>query len=149
MTRLIFHDPSGRRARQVSLAGWTISIVSSLLCVAFIASLFVVPTLPGLTFNTDRKTAVPINHLAVPGLADIAARLAAETRARQANVPRAIYPAAIKIAAPPRVLHPAAARQAPLTIGFYANWDDNSYSSLKHRLNNLDWVVPTWLTIAA
>ena len=36
-------------------------------------------------------------------------------------------------------------REKPLTIGFYANWDDSSFSSLRNNLQNLDWVVPSWL----
>ena len=40
---------------------------------------------------------------------------------------------------------PGERRDKPLTIGFYANWDDSSFSSLRNNLQNLDWVVPSWL----
>ena len=35
----------------------------------------------------------------------------------------------------------------PLTIGFYVNWDDSSYSSLTRNLSQLDWIVPEWLRL--
>ena len=35
----------------------------------------------------------------------------------------------------------------PLSIGFYVNWDDNSYPALKRALPNLDWLIPTWLSL--
>ncbi len=144
----IFYDPTGRRARRVSLAGWTLSIVSSLLCAAFVASLLIVPSLPDMTFAGARKTST--QRLAAPGLAKLAAALADEARAKQRGVPRATYPAVMNVAYPssPPAKPATQARAAPLTIGFYANWDDSSYSSLKHRLGDLDWVVPTWLSLA-
>jgi peptidoglycan-N-acetylglucosamine deacetylase len=33
----------------------------------------------------------------------------------------------------------------PLSIGFYVNWDKNSYQDLKRELPRLDWVIPSWL----
>ena len=35
----------------------------------------------------------------------------------------------------------------PLTIGFYVNWDDSSYSSLNRNLSQLDWIVPEWVRL--
>lgn len=32
----------------------------------------------------------------------------------------------------------------PLSVGFYINWDESSYESLKRNLDHLDWVVPEW-----
>src|SRR5262249_16644190 len=40
-----------------------------------------------------------------------------------------------------------AAPAKPLAIGFYVNWDDSSYQSLKRNLAKLDWVVPEWLRL--
>src|SRR5215510_14070716 len=33
----------------------------------------------------------------------------------------------------------------PLSIGFYIDWDESSYSSLERNLNQLDWVMPQWV----
>ncbi len=32
----------------------------------------------------------------------------------------------------------------PIVVGFYVNWDDNSYASLKLHKDALDWVVAEW-----
>jgi peptidoglycan-N-acetylglucosamine deacetylase len=34
-----------------------------------------------------------------------------------------------------------------LSIGFYVNWDDNSYPALKRALPHLDWLIPGWLNL--
>src|SRR5260370_38930192 len=31
-----------------------------------------------------------------------------------------------------------------VVVGFYVNWDDNSYASLKLHKDALDWVVAEW-----
>jgi cellulose synthase/poly-beta-1,6-N-acetylglucosamine synthase-like glycosyltransferase/peptidoglycan/xylan/chitin deacetylase (PgdA/CDA1 family)/spore germination protein YaaH len=33
----------------------------------------------------------------------------------------------------------------PMALGFYVNWDDSSYESLKRHLDQLDRLVPEWL----
>ncbi|PYS82153.1 MAG: polysaccharide deacetylase [Acidobacteria bacterium] len=35
----------------------------------------------------------------------------------------------------------------PLAVGFYVNWDDSSYASLKSNINELDWLVPEWIRL--
>jgi peptidoglycan-N-acetylglucosamine deacetylase len=34
-----------------------------------------------------------------------------------------------------------------LSIGFYVNWDDNSYPALRRALPHLDWLIPGWLNL--
>jgi len=41
----------------------------------------------------------------------------------------------------------SASSSKPLAIGFYVNWDDSSYQSLKHHVAELDWVVPEWIRL--
>ncbi|MBR8830736.1 MAG: glycosyltransferase [Chlorogloea purpurea SAG 13.99] len=36
-------------------------------------------------------------------------------------------------------------RVAPEHIGFYVNWDDNSFTSLKRNIANLDKLMPEWI----
>jgi len=47
-------------------------------------------------------------------------------------------------ARPPSISKPA---DRPLSIGFYVNWDDNSYPALQRSLPHLDWVVPAWMAL--
>ncbi|HST50805.1 MAG TPA: glycosyltransferase [Pyrinomonadaceae bacterium] len=35
----------------------------------------------------------------------------------------------------------------PLAVGFYVNWDDSSYASLKRNIKELDWLVPEWIRL--
>jgi spore germination protein YaaH len=44
-------------------------------------------------------------------------------------------------------LTPIIPTSRPLSIGFYVNWDDSSYESLKRNLDHLDWIIPAWVTI--
>ncbi|MFA7319532.1 MAG: glycosyltransferase [Parcubacteria group bacterium] len=39
----------------------------------------------------------------------------------------------------------ATASFRPKVLGFYVNWDDNSFSSLKENIQNMDELVPEWL----
>src|SRR5437016_13205297 len=51
-------------------------------------------------------------------------------------------------AAPPTITPlpaPASFGAKQLTIGFYIDWDESSYSSLERNLNSLDWVMPQWV----
>ena len=38
-------------------------------------------------------------------------------------------------------------KERSLSIGFYVNWDDNSYPALKQALPHLDWVIPSWMSL--
>ena len=50
-----------------------------------------------------------------------------------------------KLQEAPATRHSEQSNGKPLAIGFYVNWDDNGYSSLKNYIQSLDWVVPSWL----
>src|SRR4029078_12450353 len=45
---------------------------------------------------------------------------------------------------PPTPPAPIVPTTRPLSVGFYINWDESSYESLKRNLDHLDWVVPEW-----
>ena len=148
----VFFDPTGKRARRVSLVAWSLAVLSTLLFAAFIASVLVVPVLPGVDFRRVHPVAIKPTATGAPvspTLLRHAAALAAEVRARQHGIPRALHSRMMPITParrPPPAFLPAD-RAKPLTIGFYVNWDDSSYASLRRSLGSLDWVVPTWLNV--
>ena len=39
---------------------------------------------------------------------------------------------------------PASFGDKQLTVGFYIDWDESSFSSLERNLQSLDWVMPQW-----
>jgi len=45
---------------------------------------------------------------------------------------------------PPTVPAPIVPATRPLSVGFFVNWDESSYESLKRNLDHLDWVVAEW-----
>src|SRR5215213_418487 len=45
---------------------------------------------------------------------------------------------------PPTVPGPIVPTTRPLSVGFFINWDESSYESLKRNLDHMDWVVAEW-----
>ncbi|PWK91997.1 glycosyltransferase [Fulvimonas soli] len=146
----IFFDPTGRRASHVSRLGLAIAVVSTLFALACAASLFVAPNLDTLRLGRHGHGlhALAGVKAAAPQLLKPAEKLAAEVRARQKQLHPPRQPAARS--APARTPPPSLDRPAdrPLAIGFYVNWDDNSYPALKRALPSLDWVIPSWLSVS-
>ncbi|MGN6383126.1 MAG: polysaccharide deacetylase, partial [Dyella sp.] len=142
----VFFDPTGRRASRLSRLGLTLAVISTLFAIAFVLSLFVGPTMAGLQLGRHGKGLHALNgvKMAAPALAKRAAQLAAEVRAHHHGNHGARARGALR--APPPSLDKPAGRA--LAIGFYVNWDDSSYPSLKRALPTLDWVVPSWMSIS-
>jgi cellulose synthase/poly-beta-1,6-N-acetylglucosamine synthase-like glycosyltransferase/spore germination protein YaaH/peptidoglycan/xylan/chitin deacetylase (PgdA/CDA1 family) len=124
MADLIFHDPTGRRARLVRLSGGLVLAVAALMVAAFFATLAVAPRLPGLQLKDPRV------------LQALHQETAHRLKGRQAwtKVPR------------PKTLGAGPAR--PLSIGFYVSWDEDSRASLRDNVNQLDVVSPQWLALS-
>lgn len=81
----------------------------------------------------------------VPHLLPSVRNLARKAQSTKKQFPHSALPSASAQAKAKIVKVPGERREKPLTIGFYANWDDSSFSSLRNNLQNLDWVVPSWL----
>jgi cellulose synthase/poly-beta-1,6-N-acetylglucosamine synthase-like glycosyltransferase/peptidoglycan/xylan/chitin deacetylase (PgdA/CDA1 family) len=145
----IFFDATGRRAARLSLVGWTVAILSTILGIAFIANLLVAPQMATVNF-TSRLTAIHlpelVNKATAPGLLKSATRLAVEARSVRLE---AIRNHLKKLArGTPAHAFPAALKPQPnrsLSIGFYETYEEASYPALKRALPNLDWVIPNWL----
>jgi peptidoglycan-N-acetylglucosamine deacetylase len=157
----IFFDPTGRRAHVLARLAWVLGTISTLVIVLFIATLMVVDR-PGVERPDPRAphpsircawepTCSPAHALniptaAAPGLLKIAANLAADLR-REERALRTRHPQAQVADRRPVPVSLAPLGDRSLSIGFYANWDDNSYPALKRVLPHLDWIIPGWLTL--
>ena len=129
--------------------GWIVSVVSTIVLVLFVASLFFLPAVSVLPLDPPHKrTAVATaNDVAqrrelLPAarrLADAARSTTAATKWQGSTMPKAT--AKQLLAARGR------ADSRPLAIGFYVTWDDSSFASLAAALPKLDWVVPSWLEL--
>ncbi len=150
----VFHDPHGRRWRRVRRVWLAISIIVTALAAIFIASVFANPVLPN--FNLRALASLPHSVDLKPKPPNIPANpVERKARKAQADLQRALattkYVAPGKrrshIAAvppPPTVPAPIVPATRPLSVGFFINWDESSYESLKRNLDHLDWVIAEW-----
>lgn len=147
----IFFDPTGRRARRLRRVQWVLGSVFSLIAIAFAGYLLVIG--PAATSDLTGRAAA-LFHLPLDGTTfekvdtKSTKRVASELRARQRDLARDSMA---------KRAHQARTKQVPawlvgtpgraLSMGFYANWDDNSLPALKRALPQLDWVIPAWLNL--
>lgn len=141
--------------------GWLFGAAITLLVVTFVASVLINPVLPRLDLRqvaalpnaTDTRLQPPVIVTNRPQQRALRANAALQrTLAKTPAVPGR-RPSQIKVA-PPKpnipIIQPLLPNGAkPLAIGFYVNWDDSSYQSLKRNLAEMDWVVPEWLRLQA
>ena len=153
----VFHDPEGRRWRRVKRTWLALAVVITSLAAIFIISVLANPALP--TFKLRQLVSLPHSADLTPKRPNLptnrseqrAKKSKAELQKALANTKR-IVPgkrrSQLPIAPPPPTLPaPATPTTRPLSIGFYTNWDDSSYESLKRNLDHLDWVIPEWLNL--
>ena len=148
----VFFDVTGRRAARISTVGWVAAVISTIVFVGFIASLVI--AVPGSNVDLPGR-ASPLNRpdlvkkAIAPQFLKSAAQLASEARNRRLEIARlrrlrSDLPSRVL----PAILKPQAGR--PLAIAFYVNWGESgeaSFASLKRNLKQLDWVMPSWLSL--
>ena len=142
----IFYDPEQKRWPRLRRGALATGLVLSVLIGVLVTSILVNPVLPALRLPSvsllpsSSHLAPPRAPLLLPAreraLREAKRKLGFERR-RQALLRRAPKPAT-----PP----PAG---APITAGFYVNWDDASMSSLRRNLDHLDLLIPEWLHLDA
>ncbi|MBY8827577.1 polysaccharide deacetylase family protein [Hephaestia mangrovi] len=127
----VFYDASGRRRRRFALAVIAFAILILLAAAVFFVSVGAVPRAPLLPVRSE---AAAMHRLRPPHEGVL-------TRTR-----RSIdwYARAIFGAVPARR---GAAANAPLAIAFHAPWDPSSTASLRRHIDQLDWLVPGWLSV--
>jgi cellulose synthase/poly-beta-1,6-N-acetylglucosamine synthase-like glycosyltransferase/peptidoglycan/xylan/chitin deacetylase (PgdA/CDA1 family)/spore germination protein YaaH len=154
----VFYDPAGRRWRRVRRTWLALAVLVTTLAAIFIISVLANPVLPrfnlkqieGLPRASDLKPEPPPAPLPPREQKAKRAKEELEQALSKTHVTpgkrRAQLPVVPPPAAPPVVQLPAPGvpTTKPLSIGFYVNWDDSSYASLKRNLNQLDWVMPEW-----
>ncbi len=147
----IFFDPTGRRARRLRRIQWFFGSVFSLIAVAFAGYLLVIS--PSTTSDLTGQAAA-LFHLPLDGTTfdkvdpKSTKRVAAGLRARQRDLARdAMAARAHQARTKTGPTWVAGSQGRALSMGFYANWDDNSLPALKRALPQLDWVIPAWLNL--
>ena len=161
ISKPIFFDPTGQRGRVLSRLAWALGTISALVTVVFMATLMVVdrpgvkrpdPTAPHPSIRCAWEPTCSAAHAlkstaaADPELLKTAANLAADLR-KEERALRTRHPQAEVVNRRPVPASLASPGDRSLSVGFYANWDDNSYPALKRALPNLDWIIPGWLSL--
>ena len=121
----VFYDPSGRRRRR--FAGALIAFVSLVILALAVFAVSIVETPAGqpLPFEVERP---PVRGVA---------QLAHEAGRKVAHVFTGSWLLAGN--------KPAAGRA--LTVAFHAPWDDSSVASLSRHVEDVDWLVPGWMSV--
>ena len=149
----VFFDPAGRRWPRVRLAWLALAFLLTLLTATLVTSVLVNPVLPQLSFRPVSTLRQAVNkrlqatNLPKASREQKAGRVEASLR-RSLTRTRTLLggPLAETSLVRPASTVPITASSAtkPLAIGFYVNWDDSSYESLKRNVTELDWLVPEW-----
>src|ERR1700758_1034164 len=127
MHELVFHDPTGRRARRVRLFWGLLVSLGALLIAAFFATLATAPRLPNVTLKDPRV------------LQALHAENSHKLKGRQhwTKIPHPLARAAGASGGPAQ----------PLSVAFYVSWDESSRESLVDHVGGLDVVSPQWVQL--
>lgn len=123
-TNPIFFDASGKRRRQFTLAVLAFIALLLLSAVLFAATIMRMSPAPALPFQVERPGGTPS---------------AIERGARR--VERAIVHRGRTL------LTGRPANRTSLAVAFHAPWDSSSAASLQRHVNELDWLVPGWVSV--
>ena len=123
----VFFDPTGRRGRVLAKLAWAVGALSALVTVLLMAAPMVV-----------LRPAASLDPLAHSTVTVREKERELRTHHPQAESPPDRRPVPMALKGPD---------ERSLSIGFYVNWDDNSYPALKRDLPHLDWLIPGWLNL--
>ena len=139
----IFYDPRHRRWRRFTRTVQCIAAVCSCIVAALLLSVLINPVLPSLGLAPVRG--LPrTHHLVPPQPKPLPSRPERRfQRAKQKLTQR------LAKTRPPGPSATLAAPPGPSAfIGYYVNWDDTSFTSLKQNLTHIDKLMPEWLHLA-
>src|SRR6185312_5794871 len=128
MADLVFHDPTGRRARRVRFMGGLVASFLALLVAAFFATLAFAPRLPTVSLKDPGALPSALHQ-------ETAHKL--KGRGQWNRIPH------------PRGAAASGGPARPLAIGFYVTWDESSRESLADHIDQLDVISPQWVTLTS
>ncbi len=149
----VFLDPSGRRWRRVRGLALSLSVVTTVLAAMLIAVVLIPPVLPAVVGRRLHR-----DLAAAPKWATTRARrehLASRRRLFAAleheHAVPALRPGQLPLPTfgATRDIRSDTAKRDALVAGFYVNWDDNSFASLRAHAAELDWVLCEWGFLSA
>ena len=151
----VFYSESGKRWRKFRGLWISLAVVMTLFAAVFVVSVLVNPFLPQVRLKPNaslpqEKDIVPTtpekpitqHEAAIKNIGKEA--IAEQARRDKSNNEKANRALSSKIVPIEQLQN----KGRPLSIGFYVNWDDSSYTSLKQNINELDWIVPEWIRLS-
>jgi cellulose synthase/poly-beta-1,6-N-acetylglucosamine synthase-like glycosyltransferase/peptidoglycan/xylan/chitin deacetylase (PgdA/CDA1 family)/spore germination protein YaaH len=142
--RTIFFDAKGKRSRYTGRISLFIGFITLVLVGIFITSLFIQPIIPKIRL----KPTQPANNEYKEDYQKNAQEVAKVEAAKRNTIKQEKQQKAEAFFASHPQPTPQNKPGKPLAIGFYVNWDDSSYTSLKRNFNQLDWLVPEWIRLS-
>lgn len=139
--RPVFFDPNKKRWPKIKAGAFLAAGLVSAALFVLVATVLLNPALESLSLPSARFLPHP-NHTSPP----LSLKTTTAMDARLANLKHKL---AKEIKSSHR--HPPADHTVPAqpyankAIGFFVNWDDASFSSLKKNIGNLDILIPEWL----
>jgi len=144
MASPVFHDPEQRRWRRFKRIAQILGAILSIIFGVLIVSVLVNPALPSLGLSAA-KNLPQAHHLAPPPPTKPPARR--RHKFQTAKTKLAEYLKQNQPIVLPAVSSPPVGKAE--LIGFYVNWDDTSFTSLKKNLPRLDKLIPEWLHLTS
>jgi len=141
MERHIFFDPSGRRWPAFKRLLMSLALLTSILGAVLCVTVLLLPASPAagiyrdaiksFILKRDTRTEATRAYLAAQAKQKLLRKIAGEGTS------------------PARRGHVAAPGHAyTTTVGFYVNWDPNSFNSFRAHLDALSYVMPEWLSLS-
>ena len=122
----------------------SIAAVGSCIVAVLLASVLMNPVLPSLGLPPIR--ALPhVHHLVPRSPNPFPTALARRFQRAKQRLTKSLAKARLPGTSPV----PAAPHGPSEFIGYYVNWDDTSFTSLKQNLAHLDKLMPEWLHLAS
>jgi cellulose synthase/poly-beta-1,6-N-acetylglucosamine synthase-like glycosyltransferase/peptidoglycan/xylan/chitin deacetylase (PgdA/CDA1 family)/spore germination protein YaaH len=142
----IFYDPARRRWRRFKRGSQLLLAVGSLIFAALLVSIVINPVLPSLGLPAARVLP-QVHHVSPPRPKTFVGH--SERRFQKTKSRLKTYLASVRTQPSPPASPQAPASQQTKLFGFYVNWDDTSFTSLKQNLASLDTLIPEWLHLAS
>src|SRR5258707_4195459 len=148
----VFIDLPGRRWRHIRRAALAVGIVTTTLAVVLVGTLFLTPPIPPeLPLATSNNEPIARETTGRPGaftkvdLLRLAYRRKLAEAMKQYGTPSSRRPETVPMVNVGTGNRPP--RSESIVAGFYVNWADNSFASLKRNYDKLDWVIGEWAFI--
>ncbi|CAN5306272.1 glycosyltransferase [soil metagenome] len=116
----VFYEPYGKRWKLTRITLLSIGLIIAAFITVFMGSLYFTPFLPDFSIRAKSIVAQGNKTENQPGTdnSQIPANVSNNNLLR------------------------------PVTVGFYVNYDDTSYASLKRNIDKIDWLAPEWIRLS-